>query len=97
MREPADCPESVNQKENSDGAQYDDHDGLSLRLRHLNLPTTTTDITQKIAPPVRCRASSADRDAAQEGLIWPNRKGPRGDGEEIMIHQLGHPPPDPFL
>jgi hypothetical protein len=35
--------------------------------------------------------------AAQEGLIWPNRKGPRGDGEEIMIHQLGHPPPDPFL
>jgi hypothetical protein len=35
--------------------------------------------------------------AAQEGLIWPNRKGPRGDGEEIMIHQLGHPQPDPFL
>jgi hypothetical protein len=35
--------------------------------------------------------------AAQEGLIWPNRKEPRGDGEQIMIHQLGHPPPDPFL
>jgi hypothetical protein len=35
--------------------------------------------------------------AAQEGLIWPNKKGPYGDGEELMLHQLGHPPPDPFL
>jgi hypothetical protein len=47
MREPADCPEPVNQKESSDGAQCNDHDGLSLRLRHLNLPAAITDKTKK--------------------------------------------------
>jgi hypothetical protein len=48
MRELADCPESVNQQKSSDGAECNDQDGLSLRLRHLNLSTTTTDKTQKI-------------------------------------------------
>jgi hypothetical protein len=41
MCEPAEYPESVNQQESSDGAGCNDHDGLSLRLRHLNFPTTT--------------------------------------------------------
>jgi hypothetical protein len=37
--------------------------------------------------------------AAQEATIWPNKKGPYGDGEELMLHQLGRPPeagPNPY-
>ena len=30
--------------------------------------------------------------AAQEATIWPNKKGPDGDGEELILHQLGWPP-----
>jgi hypothetical protein len=48
MCEPTECPESINQQESSDGAECNDHDGLSLRLRHLNPPTTTNGKTQKI-------------------------------------------------
>jgi hypothetical protein len=38
--------------------------------------------------------------AAQEATIWPNKKGPYGDGEELMLHQVGRPPeagPDPYF
>ena len=37
--------------------------------------------------------------AAQEATIWPNKKGPYGDSEELMLHQLGRPPeagPNPY-
>jgi hypothetical protein len=37
--------------------------------------------------------------AAQEASIWPNKKGPYGDAEELMLHQLGRPPearPNPY-
>jgi hypothetical protein len=37
--------------------------------------------------------------AAQEASIWPNKKGPYGEGEELMLHQAGRPPeagPDPY-
>jgi hypothetical protein len=29
--------------------------------------------------------------AAQEAQVWPNKKGPYGDGEELMLRQLGRP------
>jgi hypothetical protein len=42
--------------------------------------------------------------AAQEATIWPNKKGPYGDGEELMLNQLGQAesrreaglPPNPY-
>jgi hypothetical protein len=32
----------------------------------------------------------------QEGLTWPNQKGPVGKGQETLISQLGRPGPAPF-
>jgi hypothetical protein len=43
-REPPVCRKAVKQQKSSENAQCNDHDGLSLGLRHLTLPNPQVDI-----------------------------------------------------
>jgi hypothetical protein len=65
MCEPAECPETVNQQESTNHAECNDHDALSLRLRHLNLPTRPPTRRKKKSPP-----HVAERHRRPGGVFW---------------------------